>query len=207
MSTEYSLKVKNESQNTGDFCVYATEPEGNRNNIYSLAWFTKRVKPNTTVTFKWRVDFSFMWTETGILKPGVLFDASETLGTDPSDISINSTVLTHDGGAYAFIEPYAAEHKTSRGNMGIFTDDSIPHGMASIGIGISGNAAFATQATPNYSFTFLPHLKYWITFGDYVEGKVLDLSKKAGNYEIVYNPNVYSRSLVLDTSNKWVNKG
>jgi hypothetical protein len=202
MST-YSLRLENASNFAGDFCVYATAPE-NKDSIYSLAWFTKRCVPESAATFLWDVNFSFMWEESGLLVPGVTFKADQDKPTEPNDIARNSIVLTHEGGSYDFIPPYSPKHKTTKGNMGIFTDGTIPHGKAALGIGINGASAFATQATPNFTFTFIPHLRYWVTFGNYIKGEVLDLNAQSDVQELIYDdPNNLKKILKLNKSNKW----
>jgi hypothetical protein len=56
------------------------------------------------------------------------------------------------------------------GTLLIECSPHIPDMNVSIGIGIKGAAALAVQARPNLKFTFIPHLRYWITFGNFIQG-------------------------------------
>ncbi|MDR1251321.1 MAG: hypothetical protein LBK62_04050 [Treponema sp.] len=71
MATNYSLKVMDRALNPGVFCIYTTcpDPEVVQLNLQSLAWFTQAANPNTTLKFKWSLDYSFVWCRTGELKP------------------------------------------------------------------------------------------------------------------------------------------
>ena len=199
MSTKFKLTVKNDSKNYGNICVYQTLPD-QPDNMMSLAWFSKAAHPGTNVEFDWTLDFNFIWSDQGELKPGVRFLASQILDADPADITKNSVAFTKQYDAYRFGETKKA---TKEGTLGIYTDQTVPHGEASVGIGMSGNGTFAVTATPNYNFTFLPHPRYWVAFGTYQVGEVVDIESMTHAIEIVYDPDVYERTVTLQSDNTW----
>lgn len=200
---KYSLSVTNNSNSFGNICVFQTLPD-QPENMASLAWFSKPAHPGTTVNFDWNVDYNFVWSHEGELAPGATFNASQTIGAGPSDMTKNSIGFTKESGTYHFME---TNRTTRAGRLGIYTDQTVPHGEASVGIGMSGSGAFAVPATPNYNFTFTPHPKYWVTFGNYEKGEVLDIESLTDAAEIIFEPNVYSMKAVLENDNVWRVKG
>ena len=130
----------------------------------------------------------------------MVFHASEVRKADPSNTSENSIAFKKEKGAYHFVK---SDHKTTQGKLGIRCDGSIPAGKASIGIGMSGNPVFARPADPNLQYTFGPHPKYWIAFGDFEEGEVIDLNRMTQRYEIKFPINQYERSIRLTPDNTW----
>lgn len=199
MATPYVLNVDHQGTSCGDFCIYQTY-EDQDEDIRSLVWLRKTAHPGTRLRFDWNVIYSAAWCEEGVLKPGVIFHASEVMEVDPSDVQGNSIAFKRENGAYHFVP---SDHKTSQGKLGIRCDGSIPAGKASIGIAMSGNPAFARPADPNLQYTFGMHPKYWIAFGDFEEGEVIDLNRMTERYEISFPVNQYERSIRLTANNTW----
>ena len=199
MGTNYSLTVDHNGTELGDFCIYQTLDD-QVENILSLVWFKKSAHPGTRLKFDWTVDYSFAWDEKGELIPGVIFDASQIVPADPTDTTNNSIGFTKSGGAYKFGK---VDVPTSRGSLSIHCDGTIPANSASIGIGMSGNASFACVASPNLHYTFSPHPRYWIAFGSFKEGEVIDLNKMTRKQEIHYNVNEYDKHITLAGDNTW----
>lgn len=202
MSTKYTLKVKHEGTETGDFCIYQT-CDNQTEDIRSLVWFSKRAHTDTNLRFEWAIDYGFAWSEQGILKPGVIFEASQNLDTDPKDISINTIGFTRQDNAFEFAK---VDEKTTHGRMGIVCDETIPARTASIGISMSGQSAFACTASPNMKYTFRPHPRYWIAFGKFEEGEVIDLNRMTRKFEIRYEENQYEKVIRLSQNNTWVDE-
>lgn len=199
MATSYVLNVNHQGTSCGDFCIYQTY-EDQDEDIRSLVWFSKKAHPGTKLTFGWTIDYSFAWCEEGTLEPGVVFHASEIREADPSDVTRNSVAFKREEGAYHFVD---SKHKTNQGKLGIKCDGSIPAGKASIGIAMSGNPVFARPADPNLQYTFGPHPQYWIAFGDFEEGEVIDLNRMTQKYEIKFPVNQFERTINLTPSNTW----
>ncbi|UJX41481.1 protein RhiA [Desulfovibrio sp. JY] len=199
MSTQYTLNVSNSSARPGYFCIYQTFDEQEvMINLFSLAWFSKGCNPGTQVSFRWSIDYGFCWGETETLVPGVTFAASETKDGDPSRIDQNSTNLTHNAFGYNFT---GASKTAPMGTLGIFTDDTVPVNKAAVGISMGGSPALVVQAGPNLDFIFKPHPRYWICFGNYIQGQVIDLNMMTAAQEIEFFPNEYTIYATLQPNN------
>ena len=195
---QYSLIFVNNSSQTGSACVYQQDPDITIPDVMSLAWFAKRAAPTTRVAFSWSIEYDFVWSQTGTLVPGVVFVASQTW---PADLSnSNQVTFTNLGGAYTF---YNQMKGPRAGSLYITEDGTIPAGQASVGIGMSGFGTFAVQAQPNMNLVFTPHPEYWISFGNYVQGQVVDISSMNNPAQIQFPPNVYSMTAILNPDNTW----
>ncbi len=196
--TQYSLIFVNDSTMTGDACVYQQDPDLGDPNAMSLAWFAKAAAPTTTVQFDWTIDYSFVWSETGELDAGVMFAASQDW---PADLSTTNQVqFTNSGGAYTFQNQMAGPQG---GTLYISQDGSIPSNQASVGIGMGGSGTFAVQAQPNVTAMFTPHPEYWITFGTFSQGEVLDIATITSAAVIDFPANTYSMTATLGADNTW----
>ncbi len=198
MSDNYSLIFVNNSSMLGDACVYQTDPNINDPNVMSLAWFSKRATPTTRVKFDWTIDYSFVWSETGVLVPGVVFSASQEWAADLSNK--NQVQFTKAGGAYSFQNQGTGPQP---GSLYIREDSTIPAKQASVGIGMSGAGTFAVQAQPNITAIFTPHPKYWISFGNFMAGQVLDITTITSAAAIDFPYAVYSMTAILNPDNTW----
>ncbi len=200
MATKYTLKVKHDGTETGDFCLYQT-CDNQTEDIRSLVWFSKRAHNDTLLKFDWNIDYGFAWSEQGTLTPGVVFEAHQNLETDPTDLTRNTIGFTKKDSAFKFNK---VDEKTTNGRMSIVCDESIPAKTASIGISMSGQSAFACTASPNMKYTFRPHPRYWIAFGKFEEGEVIDLNRMTRKFEIRFDENQYERTIYLSANNTWV---
>ncbi|WP_330984953.1 MULTISPECIES: protein rhiA [Enterobacterales] len=201
MSQQYTLKVQNNTRNVGKICVYQTLPDLNDPTVMSLAWFAKVAHPTTHVQFNWNIDYSFIWDETGPLVPGVVFDASQVW---PAGLTSNNSVtFSSQQQALTFTNQQTAARA---GTLYVHNDGTVPFDKASVGIGMSGAGTFAKPAQPNMTFSFTPHPEYWVTFGDYQVGEVLDIESITNAQKIVFNPNVYNVDAVLNLDNTWTVK-
>lgn len=107
--TKYKLTFANHSTNVGDVCVYQNDPDIGVHNVMSLAWFAKRTAPETIVTFSWEINYNFVWSETGQIKPGIVFTASQTKDADLENK--NQVTLKHPDNYYTFSEPDTGPHE------------------------------------------------------------------------------------------------
>ena len=195
---EYTLIFKNNSSNPGHGCVFQKDPDVNLPDVMSLAWFSKYTHPTTVQTFKWQINYDFVWAETGKLQAGVVFSTAQIWDANLS--TTNKVTLTNQGGAYTFKDQTQG---SLQGNLYIWEDNTIPLKQASVGIGMSGAGVFAVQAQPNMNLVFRPHPKYWIAFGNYMPGEVLDISMMTNDAVIEFPPNVYSMTAILHKNNKF----
>ena len=195
--SKYTVIFKNNSDHTGNVSVYQKDPDIGIPNVMSLAWFSKKANPATRIEFDWSINYNFVWSETGKLLPGVEFIASQTVDADLN--STNKITLSHDDGAYEFKN----QQKEGEGNLYIEEDGTIPTSKVSVGIGMSGFGTFVVQGEPNTNLIFTPHPKYWITFGSYKQGEVLDITSITNEAEISFPPNIYSMTATLNANNTW----
>lgn len=197
--TQYSLDVLNKSINYFDFCVYQSKPVTNAKNGFSLAWFAKAAHPGTKVRFTWDIDFSFVWDETGELKPGVTFDASQVVPADLADPATNTTQFTYEQDAYEFQPATGGE----LGSLTVMEAATLPSLEASVGIGMGGSGTFAAPAQPNLTLHFTPVVRYWIVAGTYKRGDVIDIETLTNSAEVVFPDNTYAMTALLDRENTW----
>jgi hypothetical protein len=152
----------------GSFMIFQKPQDSYYGNVFSLAWMARMCLPQNRITFNWTEDYAFTWAETGLLVPGVNFMASQMMNANPNNL--NSIRLDYN--SYFFFED-----PNSGGQPGTLTvqeSASIPMNQAAVGIALSGSTAYVVQAQPNMNQVFTPHPNYWITFGNYRQGEVLD---------------------------------
>lgn len=104
MPTQYSIVCRNNSTSSGSFCLYQQQSAIASVPAWSLAWMVQPSTPGTESAFQWTIDYSFVWSETNTLIPGVTFDASGMLGADlttanqvtlarsPEELSLSSRI-------------------------------------------------------------------------------------------------------------------
>jgi hypothetical protein len=198
MGTQYSLTCINNSSLLGSFAVFQMPPQLTvPANVFSLAWFARPAHPNTQVTFNWSLDYSFVWSETGVLQPGITFNASETVPASP--VGLNFTQLTEDSfGATYFTPP---DTTGSVGSLTIQQLSNVVPSRTSVGVGMSGAGTFVVQAAPNMTAVFTPHPNYWVIFGNYTTGQVMDIEDVTGEVEVTYAGSLTSRTATLQANN------
>lgn len=198
MGAQYSIIAINNSTEVGSFCVFQSDPNVNDPRVVSLAWFSKPVVPRTKTQFTWTIDYSFVWSETGELIPGVIFDASQTFPADLS--STNQVTFMNAGGAFTFSNQTSGP---DAGSLYILEDRSIPSSTASVGIGMSGAGTFVVPSQPNTTLIFSPRPKYWITFGNYTPGQVLDITSISQKAQVDFPINVFSMTATFGADHQW----
>ncbi|HEY3751740.1 MAG TPA: hypothetical protein VGL80_21375 [Pseudonocardiaceae bacterium] len=201
MSTQYSLTVTNNSTQFQDLCVYQKPVDLGVPNAMSLAWLTAPAWPGTTVKFTWSLDYCFVWSQTGTLKPGVTFLAQQTESADPDNLNDNQILFGYNEGAFTFIDGTAAG-TPQLGSMYIRQLSSIPTASATVGIGMSNAGVFAVQAEPNINLVFTPHPEYWVTAGTFEHGEVLDI-EQITNEEPVEFSGTFDMVAELGPTNIW----
>jgi len=164
----------------------------------SLAWFARGAHPETQITFKWTMDYSFVWAETGPLSPGVLFEPGQVKAADLS--TSNQISFGSQNNAFRF---FGQMDGRLHGQLFIDQDNTVPVSVAAIGFGLSGSAAFAQQALPNRRTMFNPRPKFWIAFGEFEPGEVLDISQITGAQEIDFPAGIFKMKAVLNLDHSW----
>lgn len=204
MSTQYNLTVINDSTNFVDFCVFQTPPDLGTQDVNALAWLAEPAFPTTTVHFKWTIDYSFVWSNTGDLAVGSVFEASQDWPADPSGKDApQQAMLTYGQGAYTFVDGATPVVTPQHGNLYIREDGSLPLRQASVGVGMSGKGTFAVPVQPNQNLVFTPHPKYWVTAGTFTPGQVIDEEQISDKAAIAFPPGVFSMVATLNQDNTW----
>lgn len=202
MAEKYKLLVKNDSMQSGSICVYLKFPgQNNQDNLYSLAWYSQFCHPGTEVTFKWDLGYSFAWSATGELEPGVEFYASEIRPADPSNTALNSISISKRDGVFLFTP---ANQKGMVGGLNIHADRTIPNDQVAIGIGVGGKPAIVVNAMANSSYQFLPNPTYWVAFGDFEESRAIDLRMISETKEIKFPVNVFEKVVTFQQDHTWM---
>ncbi len=194
----YTLVCQNQSDLSGEFCVFQQDPDLGVSDARSVAWLVKAAHPTTTVTFTWTTGDDFTWCETGELTSGIIAASAQVWPADAS--TSNQVTFTLVGGAFTF------ENQTAgpvAGQLRIVEDSTIPAQTASVGIGMGGQATFLVQAQPNLTLDFEPSPQIWLAFGDYSTGQVLDPEAVPDAVQIEYPTNVYSMTAILNADNTW----
>lgn len=210
--TTYTVTVINKSTQSGNFIIYQIFPEQKTNSkLYSLAWETKTLHTNQKTIFQWNDNYSFMWAETGKLSIGNNVTGAitkEIKDADPSDPTKNIITLTKKGDVFLF------ENSTTTGEnnkLTIQTDNKIINDVTSVGIARNDKPVIAMNASINEIYKFTPAPTYWIIFGGFKEGEVLDLTSIhhptknlfSKPMEIVFPLNVDKISITFKEDNTW----
>lgn len=199
MSYAYTLHITNHSAHNDSFMVFQNDPGSFDSNAMALAWFSKfsNPGPNVLVTFTWTIDWGFSWADSGSLAPGVLYAAADQV---PATSNTNMIPLSFNG-AYQF------GLQTAGANPNLFyiaEDPSIPvASSASVGITMSGSTVYATQARPNTNITATPHPVYYLAYGNYQAGQVIDISTVNKPLSLNYDTGIYSLSTTLNADDSW----
>lgn len=194
----YTLRFKNRSGSQHDFLCYQQGIDVNTPYIYTLAWFAKPVANGVDVDFTWSIDYSFVWSEQGTLKPGITFSAQQVIDADLQ--TANLVGFTDSAGAFQFGAPNATG---TAGSLTIDCDGTIPKNAALCGIGMSGQGTHVVAAEPNFAAVFSVHPEYWISFGSFVPGQVVDTQTMVNSEPVPFPVNVYGMTATLDSGNNW----
>ena len=193
------MTVTNNSQQPKDIVIFQKPEDPGGQQVFSLAWLTAKSFPGTRMRFTWRENYSFVWSQTSELRPGVLFDAQQIEAADPQDENNNHTLFERTGNSYSFVRDSTPGQP---GSLVIRTGSSVQPDAAAIGIGMSDKPIFAVSAQPNLNVSFTPHPNYWIAAGDYQPGQVLDAGAVRGDARLPFGSG-FSLNAVLGASGDW----
>lgn len=188
---QYSIIFVNNTAYAADVCVYQTYPNFNVPGVVSLAWLAQNTGPNIKTIFSWTFGYNFFWSETSTLAPGAILIPSQVAEANLTDQ--NQITLTNAG----FQGPSQGRQP---GSLYINVERTTP---ASAGIGMAGWGTIAMPTMPNITLAFTPPSQYWITFGTYTRGEVLDINQIANKAEIVFPVGIYSMTAILNKNNTW----
>lgn len=197
MSVEFSLSVKNESEHLENVILYL---ESNESGIGQVAWLSRKINPNTVITFSWTKDFCFSWFGSGIFTNAAYVEG-ENLEADPENPEKNEVTLTKENGAYMFKQVAGMEKS---GCLTINADNTIPvTGGPSVGIGLSDNPALVCQSTANYKYCFNTDISYWIALGSYEKGEMINVNQLISPRKIAFPINIYRQRLCIQPDHTW----
>jgi len=184
MAGLYALRLTNNSPLGGNMCLYQRHPgQETASDLYSLAWQCQNCPPGSTITFSWALEFGFAWAATGPLGPGAFFEPTQVIGADPG-VSGKRSVLFHNSDHGYDLEPGAT--KPEAGFLNLQTDASVPQNQVAVALTVSGRPAFVRPAGPNLGFTFQPEPQYWVAFGPFEAGQILDFEEIMLTTEILF---------------------
>lgn len=177
LGTAYSLTIHNDSGVPNSRAVVFQQDPTLPSDVVSLAWLSKVCQPGTELTYNWTLDFNFVWGQTGTLKPGVNYSAGQVIPADL--INNNQVTLSYPAGGFQF-GPTSAGPRA--GSLFVNESNDVPgFGSAeqgSVGIGMFGHGTFVTPTSPTGmgGVEFTVHPQYWVAFGNYTQGDVVDVS-------------------------------
>lgn len=199
MSYTYTLTINNHSAHSDYFMVFQNDPGSFDPNAMSVAWFSKYSNPgpNVTVEFSWTIDWGFSWAETGVLAAGVQYIAA-----DQREASSTTNQITLDyNGAFQFTNQQPGPDPS---RFYIVETGNIPvDSSGSVGVTMSGSTVYATQARPNNNLTFSPHPQYYVAYGNYQPGQVIDVSTVNNPLHLDYQTGIYSLTATLNADDSW----
>lgn len=200
--TSYSLTLKNESSAPWTFYVYQKAPQQS-NDLFSLAWFASPfvIRVGSRITFDWQISYNFVWAATGIVMPGVTFNAGGELDADPD--GPNTTTFSAPPRSGPGLSPVTKAPPS--GSLVINDADDVPNNTYSVGIGMSGTGTFVVQAGTSLKHQFTPTPSYWIAAGTNVNvGTVLNIQTVNQTKEVKFPANVFTKTMTLNERNEWV---
>jgi len=200
MAYNYSVIITNHSSHSDYFMLYQDDPTSWAPNALAIAWFSKYSNPgaNVTVKFTWTLDWGFSWADVGKLTPGVLFEATDQV---PIKGSQDNQITLDYNGAYRFMSQQAGADPN---RFYLAESATIPvNSPASVGITLGGKTVYAAQARPNTNLTFSPHVSYYLAYGNYAPGDVLDVSSINNPLKLEFGTGVYSLHTTLNANDSW----
>lgn len=193
----FTINFTNNSNSSGSFCVFQQNHNSPNPSVFPLAWRVQSAMAHSKLAISWNTDPYFFWAKTGQLQPGVVFYAGENAQADFTER--NEITLTKMDRDYKFTNQ---RNGYQQGTLTIDADMTTVPNQASVGVGLSGAVAYAVQAQPNMRFMFAPRLEYWVTFGQFQQGEVLELSGMTA-VKIDFPYGIFSMNATLNPDNTW----
>ncbi|EEQ09580.1 hypothetical protein [Yersinia mollaretii] len=197
--TPYQVKFINQSPSAWIVYLYQKMPN-QPSDVFSLAWQASpfKVAPNSFFTFKWSIDYSFIWGRTGALTDGVVFEAGAVLDADPAGNNQVTFDTANNTPAFSNLSSGG-----QAGKLTIMEGSHMPNNVYSTGIGMSGQGTFVQQVLTNTTQLYTPEPLYYIAAGQGVQmGQVLAQTVTNAS-ELKYTGNVYSLVATLTETQQW----
>jgi rhizosphere induced protein len=192
----YTLTFVNNSSRFGTACLYQVASDSEVPDAQSLSWFTRDVDSQASVDFDWTLDYGFVCSQSGPLAPGKVFGVPPHLSANLTTTNeVTFSRAPSEAPLYAFGSQTAGPRA---GSLYIHEDHTVRAGEASVGISMSGAGVFAIQAQPDSDLVFTPHPAYWLTFGRFQQGEVLDIGAIINSAKIDFPAGVYAMTVTLN---------
>lgn len=197
----YQLKCVNNSTTPWFFYMYQRLPIQS-NGVYSLAWLVSpfKIAPKVNIIFRWTNDYSFAWSYSGKLGPGVNIVASENL---PCSLTgPNKTTFLCPNNTPQFSPPITEKEQLY---FTINVDQTVPSSMYSTGIGMSGQGIIFIQAMPFFTQMFaLPSwATYYIACADQMNMGTVLPPENVNAQAFQFPQNVFALTATLEANNTW----
>lgn len=192
----YELKFTNNSSQYVDACVYQQIPDLQVTGVQTVAWMVEGLFPTSVAQFSWSDTYDFVWAASESL-----FTANDvtTWQIWPADLtSLNQITLTYAEGSFTFENQVQG---TEQNVLYLMQDGTIPAGYGYAGIGMSGLPTFVVSTEPNVNLSFTTDIEYYVTFGTYSEGELLNLPLSGPSVQVTFPDNVYSMQVTLNSDN------
>lgn len=197
--TTCTLLFRNESTKEGAVCVFQTDASLGVPEAQPVAWLVKSAAPKTSVLFQWLTRYCFVWAQTCHLSPGVVVRSSQVWPSTPR--ARNEVVFRREQQTYTFAP---AEREGTEGTLSIITDATVERDQAVIGIGMAELPTFLVPARPDQVVTFQPQPSYWITFGQFAPGQIVEQEARAAAVALPFSPTVDAVAAVLRPDQSWL---
>lgn len=197
--TLYTVKFENNSPSAWTVYLYQKMPT-QPSDVFSLAWQASpfKIASGAYFTFKWSIDYSFIWGRTGVLTNGVVFEAGQIVDANLEDKNVITFNTSENTPTFGEI--------TDGGKKGILTikeNKNIPNNLYTTGIGMSKQGTFVQQALANTTQLYTPEPKYYIAVGIGVQmGQVLAQTVSQSS-ELLFKPSVYNLTATLTDTQTW----
>lgn len=193
----YTLNVANNSSKNGTFVIFQ---ESTETELRSLAWRTLNLQPQQVETISWAMDYDFVCGECASLEPGKVFKSDVSV---PADLSNQNEITCAPVNGECNFE---GAGKGKEDEFTILEVDGIPLDKLAIGISIDGSPIFIAQAEPTAELN-IPEVnkKYFVSFGEFEKGEVLDIASLMPNAALVdFTNNEQNMELTYEENGTWL---
>ena len=198
-TANYSITLENNSSSDKTITLFQHDPNISSSSIVSLAWLSNMAPSLSQTTFNWLEDYSFCWSQTEVLVPGIIVSAAQSKQANTT--SMNKITLENSNSSYLFTEPTSGPEP---GKLYIYQDGSILMDAVSVGIEMSGSPIYACQGLPNAITTFnISTPKYFLVAGNFNQGEVLDVNSLSDTHEISFPDGAYQANVIINPDGSW----
>lgn len=197
--SNYSLNIENKGTFYGEIVIYQKQKNLEQKGSNSVAWMTRTINPGTEATFSWEEIYNFVWGESQNLKTGVIFNENQMIEGSPR--IGNKVEFTQNEYGYTFHQSTAPK---DIGKLIIEESELIESRKSSVGIGMCGLGTLIWDAEPSTTLKIEAKFEYWLTYGAFQEGEVLDLKEILDkSIKLEYPPHKYNATVAIMADNSW----